>query len=438
MYLTKIVASVQVPSRSSSLSLENIDYGDLQDELINIDPMFLMSKKYNRSDSDELFNVQDIFADYFQSIGDTVSQSTPCVETIYSTSGDSDNMFYDVNRLDTDTALINDLGGAISKALDLIEFNSDTCKQKNHGTNCNFQQVKNKVSGNLANFTYEFNSKINEKEEFLGGCTGVYIHIDPISTTVIGLDEVIKESLNQLKQDDYAYANYKLADDSQSYVVDGTPANLTTFSMNSLNASDLEIDVSFDFEMKIYLESAKMGDITLSGKFEISDDDKFSDPAQQLSATLISQMNYGQDKPDMKSMDKYIFTVTEMDPGVEGLWNAYWEEMFFPASKAWDEVTDGLIDKKYNPFNYMDNAITSILEESDDYIRKLVGSIATDQLNSGAVKPDLDSAFEAMYGSAYENPLNAFPGKSWDDDPTCSPTSILTQGLGHVHWHDCS
>ena len=119
-----------MPSRSSSLSLENIDYGDLQDELINIDPMFLMSKKYNRSDSDELFDFQDLFADYFQSIGDTVSQSTPCIETNNSTSGESENMFYDVSRLDTDTALIGDLSNAISKALDLIEFDSDTCKQK--------------------------------------------------------------------------------------------------------------------------------------------------------------------------------------------------------------------------------------------------------------------------------------------------------------------
>ena len=424
-----------MPFRSSGLSLENIDYGDLQDELINIDPMFLMSKKYNRSDSDELFDFQDLFADYFQSIGDTVSQSTPCIETIYSTSGDSNNMFYDVNRLDTDTALINDLGGAISKALDLIEFDSDTCKQKNKNSNCNYQQVKNKVSGDLSNFTYELNSEINEMDTKI--CTGVFIHIDPITTTVIGLDEVIKESLNQLKQDDYAYANYKLADDSQSYVIDGTPANLTTFSMNSLDATDLEIDVNFKFKMKLYVEGMASPAIVFADKFEIKNDGKFSDPAQQLSATLISQMNYGQNEPDVKSMDKYIFTVTEMDPGVEGLWNAYWEEMFKPASEEWDKLTGDAIDKKYNPFDYMDNAVASILEEGDNYIRKLVGSIATDQLNSGAVKPDLDLAFEAMYGSAYENPLNAFPGTSWDDDPTCSPTSVLTPVLGSNDWHDC-
>jgi len=435
-----------VPFKSSNASVkydfDEKNYADAYDKLIDADPMYLMSRRYNRSKRDEITgSVSENFVEYFKQSIESEDSSDLCVSSKNAINDDPGNMFYDVNKLAGETDLIDNISDAIKDAIDLVELNTATCKQKKHSTKCGFQKINSSVIGDdLSDFTFELRSQINERDD---ACDGLYFHVEPITTRIRGLDGVIKSALSTLYQENYAYANYEWNETTQSYdLTDLPPTNMTWLStkQDGVDGGQLQIDVDFKVEMRAYILNEDIDSLKVKGSFSVGGDGDIPAPYEKLTASVVSQMNYGVEEQGMRSMDNYQVLITDMEPGIEAIWDIYWDNMFQELSDEYEHLINK-VDQKwddYNPFNYLDKAVKDILAEGDDYIQSLVSHFATEQLNSDGIKPVLDDAFEAMYTVAAMDPHNAFPYNGWESIQKCPfDTTHASPLTNNNHWHDC-
>ena len=93
-----------MPFKSSNASVkydfDEKNYAYVYDKLIDADPMYLMSRRYNRSKRDEITgSVSENFAEYFKQSIESEDSSDSCVSSKNAINDDPGNMFYDVNKL---------------------------------------------------------------------------------------------------------------------------------------------------------------------------------------------------------------------------------------------------------------------------------------------------------------------------------------------------
>ena len=96
-----------------------------------------------------------------------------------------------------------------------------------------------------------------------------------------------------------------------------------------------------------------------------------------------------------------------VQPSMAQTWGQYWDYVFGDVSKWWDNK----IGKSSNPFTYIDEAVEKQLASGEDLLTNQVESIITDQLNSSSIKPFVDTAFQPLYGIAWDK--QTYPLSGW-------------------------
>ena len=282
--------------------------------------------------------------------------------------------FVSVDTLGKATDLLNVAGNALGQAISGIQFKPVTAGK----------DFKVTTYGDLTDFHIDINGK-KEGKSSLGKAV---VNIEKLNNAVSGLDALVKDGFSSLTPRDEITGN------NQQQTV-----SYDTYTKSGSSVND---DTDFKIEVKAYepILGAKVFDVTFKGDFRLSS------PYATANSKIDSIIDYNS-ATSQASLGNYSMSALAVQPSMAQTWGQYWDYVFGDVSKWWDDK----ISKKSNPFTYIDEAVEKQLTSGEDLLTNQVESIITDQLNSSSIKPLVDTAFQPLYGFAWDK--QTYPLSGW-------------------------
>tara|TARA_B100002052_G_scaffold198817_1_gene181438 strand:- start:2393 stop:3508 length:1116 start_codon:yes stop_codon:yes gene_type:complete len=283
--------------------------------------------------------------------------------------------FVSTNLINSATPLINAAGDALANALANIEF-GDVSK-----TNKGFTISS---SGSLAEFKINMSGKKKGSSSF----GKAQVAIQKLKNTVTGLDKLVADGFNTIS----------LSDD----ITGDTESQTFPYSVSSDSGSGVKDSIDYKIRVKAWepILGIKVFDKTFKGSPTLTS------PYADMDAVIENTIQY--DSSTLKATSKkYKFDDLLVSPTLEDSWGKYWDSVFGDVSNWWDKN----IGKSTNPFRTIDKNVQKQLNSTDDFLIKQIEDVVSSQLNSGSVKPAIDTTFEALYSVGWDQ--STYPMTGW-------------------------
>ena len=292
-----------------------------------------------------------------------------------------DQPFASPDRLNQGGDLINKVSDGLTEALDSISFPKET-----YSIGKKFDVT---TSGSLGSFEFDFGGDTGTK--YCNDITGVKIHIHEFTNNVTGIDAVVNDAFKNLSVSDTVYG------DNQEEIF--------RYPVSSNSGSKIALSTVLDFTVSYYIAGCnskqKQWDQRFKTSFTLNPPDGVYD---KLSGYIDSIVDYNSTNKTANLGDYSLGGLT-FSPTLETAFDEFWDKAFGDASKWWDKNLSFFP----NPFVEAEKAANKQLETADDYLQHQVEVVVNQQLNSGSVKPYLDTAFEGLYSYAWDQQTYPLP-----------------------------
>ena len=306
--------------------------------------------------------------------------------------------FLDVQLLSQGTDLINDFSEVVGGYIADLKIGDDgrIFKKPIKGGDA---YLDLQWGGSIADLNLTINggdhkgsgAKFSTKDKYGTGAYGQLWY--PGHIQIKGLGPIVEDGFNTVTPD--------------SLSADSETSQVLSLTLDASGATTAPFHLDFDID---YLKVDVLGETlaSLSQGFPITDELK-GDP-EKVSTSLEVPIQYDSES-GLVTIGKYEFSDFDFNPNLSMLWDVLYDEALKPVADWWDNIFNPYGGAP-NPIEKMNENIEKQFDSGQNFAKKEVAKIITDQVNDPSVKPYVDASFLPLLKYSWNE--DEYPAKFLD------------------------